>query len=352
MIRHRADPFEEEKVRSDSLLFLTAMRIGLGRTGLWLMTWAATATLALLAAMPWYQSLATATAHRYEPGSQVHSMDVNMRFDHRELLAGLGNWSSGSGALLAFMAVLLGIFAAGGWLQVILEATRGRSVRRFFYGGARYFLRFLRFWLLSMLVLGAARWFLFGWPFQKVVLGWICGLPASDWPHLQGFDSEASAVWIVWIQEGAFAVVFGLVLAWGIYTRTLVAVQNSRSVIATSLIAAGAMIRHPLATLRPLFLLFGLELLLIAIIGGITVSLLDDRLAEHASLATVIWTFVVGQMALMWREATRGAFYYSAVQISQDVIPESARSMPWESIGGPGGPQYPVGGDDDYIVQV
>ena len=45
------------------------------------------------------------------------------------------------------------------------------------------------------------------------------------------------------------------------------------------------------------------------------------------------------------------ARYHAAVKVSQEIVrrpPE--KPDPWEAIGGPGGPQYPVGEDDESYV--
>ena len=47
----------------------------------------------------------------------------------------------------------------------------------------------------------------------------------------------------------------------------------------------------------------------------------------------------------------RGAGYYAAIKVSQEIVRPLSRPDPWKSIGGPGGPQYPVGGGgDEYGV--
>ena len=61
----------------------------------------------------------------------------------------------------------------------------------------------------------------------------------------------------------------------------------------------------------------------------------------------------VGQLAIIWRQITRGAYYHCAGRVSQAlIVPTDAHPDPWSgTIGGPGGPQYPVN-DDGYHVSV
>ena len=64
---------------------------------------------------------------------------------------------------------------------------------------------------------------------------------------------------------------------------------------------------------------------------------------------------VVGQVALAWRCVVRGARYAAALQVSSQLVRPLARPDPWrKSIGGPGGPRYPIGGDeaDEYGVSL
>jgi hypothetical protein len=52
------------------------------------------------------------------------------------------------------------------------------------------------------------------------------------------------------------------------------------------------------------------------------------------------------------RVIVRGARYHAAVQISRQVVTPIARPDPWkDTVGGPGGPRYPIGGDD-HLVQI
>jgi hypothetical protein len=44
------------------------------------------------------------------------------------------------------------------------------------------------------------------------------------------------------------------------------------------------------------------------------------------------------------REILRGARYHASVKVSQEIVRRPAQQPdPWRAIGGPGGPQYPVG---------
>ena len=62
----------------------------------------------------------------------------------------------------------------------------------------------------------------------------------------------------------------------------------------------------------------------------------------------MIWMLLVlGLLALALREIIRGARYHSAVVVSKATIKSSHHTDPWQTIGAPGGPQYPVSESDD-----
>jgi len=128
------------------------------------------------------------------------------------------------------------------------------------------------------------------------------------------------------------------------------ALRGSRAAVWSGVCAFFFMLRHPIKTLRPHILLFLLELLVVTVIAGGVTRWLDETLATEPEPMTVVFMFAVGQLALMWREITRGARYYSALQVCREFLPIDAPDAS-RTIGGPGGPQYPVDDDgDEYEV--
>ena len=135
-------------------VFTRAVRAPLGRVPLWVLATLAMGALALPSAMLTYGTFDGVLGQRYEPGSVLRSLGSNFYIDSAKERAALDDAVSATGAVLAALAILFGIFTAGGWLQVFLERTEGHSVRRFFHGSARHFWRFARVFLL--VVVGAA----------------------------------------------------------------------------------------------------------------------------------------------------------------------------------------------------
>ena len=332
-------------------VFLGALRSALGRTSVWFVVWLLQVSLAILPAAAFYSWFRDVAAHRYAPGSLFANLDSTFRADHVEALGVLDSTNARLGAVLAVFAVVLSAFCAGGWLQVFLEQTRGHSLRRFFFGGSRYFGRFLRLAVLSLLVLGFVSWVVYGMPWQRFVLELGFGIPEGDTEKLHTLNSEWEAVRLFWLQDGTFALLFGLVLAWGDYTRTRLALHDTSSALWAGLCTLFAMLRHPIRTLRPLLALLAIELVVVLTAGAVA-SLIEDEMFETPVLLGAGFLFLIGQLVLMWRIVVRGARYHACVRVSRDIVRPISRPDPWKkSIGGPGGPRYPLEGDD-YVTSV
>lgn len=324
-------------------IFLHALRVAIGRTPVWLVAAGILALLALVQAAPWFSYYSAEIGAGYEPGSLVAALDETFRFDHRAKRETLEAATRSLGGVIALAAMLAGVFTAGGWLQVLLEHTQGESVRRFFYGGSRFFWRFARVALLSLVLLQLLGWLIYGRPWEWVILEKLCGLPKGD---LHAFDSELSARKVTLLQDGLFAVLFTLVLVWGDFTRTRLAAHGTRSAVWAGLCTATLLVAHPVRSLRPLALLWGIELAVLGIAWALT-DAIEDALGTGSSLASVAGLLAIGLGVHLWRTITRGARYAACVLVTRDQVRPLARPDPWKhAIGGPGGPRYPIDGDD------
>jgi hypothetical protein len=329
-------------------VFLGALRTTLGRTPIWLTCWIVPLFLALVLAVPWRGFYAGVLAHRYEPGSVLASMDEGFRFDHRAGLDSIQKSTAGIAAALALVVMLFGVFSGGGWLQVFLERTQGHSLRRFLWGGARYFWRFTRVWLVTLLSLALLSWVMYGWPW-KTALRLLVGAEDGD---LEVLASERSAVLVTWLQDGLYGLGFALLLAWGDYTRTRLALQDTRSAVWAGLCTWGLFLVHPVRTLRPMLVLFVLEVAVVLTVGRVARDL-GRGLGPESGAGALLLLFLLGQAALLWQGIARGARYHAAAQVSKALVPPLAQPDPWASrVGGPGGPQYPIDLTDDYGVSV
>ncbi len=333
-------------------VILEALRVSLGRPAVWLTTWLCMALIVLFLSMPWVGWF-EGVLGRYAPHSQFYGLSTVFQADHGTELGLLRGATGQTVAGVGFVALLLGVFAAGGWLQVILERTHGQSLRRFFLGGARYFWRFFRLLLLTLLLLHVLGWVLYEWPWKTLVLGGILGVPEHDYSSLETLSSERTVANLGFLRDGLYALGFSAVLVWGKYTRTRIALNDTSSALVSGIATTYTILRHPLMTLRPMILLALLEAGILIGLGYLT-GFFQDGFADNASLGGVLILFGLGQLALVVREALRGAGYCAAVRVSQDIVgPE--REETWEgSIGGPGGPRYPIGDadGDEYGVSM
>lgn len=331
---------------------LDALRTVLGRAPVWLAVFAFEVFLALAPALVFHGWMSEAIAHRYAPGALFANLESSFRFDQREELEVLGRAHGELGALLALAAMLFGCFSAGGWLQIFLERTHGESLRRFCLGGARYFWRFARLLLFTLVTLAGLAFVVYGWPWQRLVLGALLGVPASDFDALETLSSERIVFTLRFAQHTLFAAGFGLVLAWGDYARTRLALHDTSSAVWAGLTTWWTVLRHPVKTLAPYAWLFLLELVLVVGLGFFARSVELDlvRAPEAVGIGVL---FVLSQMALLWRVILRGARYHAAVSVSREIVRPIARPDPWkQSVGGPGGPRYPLDTDDEYAVSM
>jgi len=328
------------------LLSFEALRIALGRPPVWLAVWGVEMLLALPPALLLQAWLGSTIAHRYEPGSLFGDLDAYFRFDQRQEMETLGAATGALGAGLVLLAVLFGVFSAGGWLQVFLERTHGHSLQRFFLGGARYFWRFARLAMLTILLLSLITWLVHGPVWNRVVLEGLCGVPAHDFERLETFTSEWSAFLARAAQQAVYALAFALLLVWGDYSRTRLALHDTSSALWAGLCAAFTMLRHPVKTLRPFASLLAIEAALLAG-AGLLARAVEGEVANGGGLGGVALLLVLGQIALLWRIVLRGARYQAAVQVSREVVRPISRPDPWRaSVGPEGGPRYPIGGDE------
>ena len=323
--------------------FLHALNGAIGRTPLWMTTTGVLVLLALVAALPWFSWYHDAIDNRYEPGALLQSLDETFRFDHRENRAALEAGTASTGAVLALLAMLFGAFAAGGWLQVFLERTEGHSLRRFFYGGSRYFFRFFRVLLLTLLSLSLAGFVLYGLPWQWLVEDVLLGLGDEG---LEALTSELSARRVVFVQDGLFFLTAALILLWGDYTRARLAIHDTSSSVWAGLCSWVTILAHPIRVVRPMLLLWVAEAIVLWA-AWMASTRIEKRIDQPGDWLPLLLLLLTGLLVLSWRSIVRGARYAAALDISAQLVRPLARPDPWKSsVGGPGGPRYPIGGDE------
>lgn len=326
----------------------SALRNALARVPVWAVCWLVPLVLALALAVPWHGFAAETLAHRYEPGSLRRALDETFRVDHRATLELLRGGTASVAAALTLVVALFGVFAGGGWLQVFFERTQGHSLRRFLWGGARYFWRFARVALCGLVLLALLTWGFHGWPW-KAALRLFLGAQDGD---LEVLVSGRSALFVTWLQHGGYAAGVALLFAWGDLSRARIALLDARSAVWAGLCTLGLILLHPVRTLRPMALLLLLELGVVLVLGRLSRAL-SDGFGPDSGAWTLVAIFLLGQAALLARGIVRGARYHAAAQVSKQLVPLPVEPDPWAGrVGGPGGPQYPIDIADDYEVSV
>jgi len=335
--------------RSDSTpIFVRSLVRAFRRPIAWTFGLFALCGMSLVASLPVYRWFADTVKGSYDPSDQLHHLDVNFRTDHAEGLSQLFRTVGTSADWMMAVVVLIGVFSAGGWLRTLVD-PRGHAARRLFYaGGARYFWRFLRFAVVVIVLLG--------------IIGALLHHPdavrfhneaLAGWPEgkAERADSERAVVYVDWARDGLHLLLTFGVLWWASLVRTRVVLQNRRSVLLAAVQTTWLVLRHPIRTLRPLFLLTVVEGLLLLGLGGIG-RLINSGFEDGGSMWLVSGLFLTGAAMIAIGEIVQGARYAACVAVSRDFVRPIAID-PWgDRVGGPGGPQYPVGPDDDYTIAV
>lgn len=297
---------------------------------------------------PRYDFFEGVLGNRYAPGEEVYSLSQDFRTDHGSSLRALDAWTADAAAFVGFLAILVGLLAAGGWLQVLAGAGEGSMLRRMAFGGARFFWRYFRLLVLTLLVIAGWRELVYGDLWDQFVLQRWLGVPDHDLGRLETLASEAHKLRLDWAQHGLFALLFSVTLAWATYVRTRIALRDSWSVFLAGAASLWLLVRHPIQCLRPLLALLLVEAALVTGVLGQGARFLNHRLSlEAGGLGEVIGLFALGLAALVLGEVLRGAKYVATLEVSRALLPPIHRPDPWHTIGGPGGPQYPVDDDAD-----
>ena len=340
---------ERGRGRPDIPIFLLALRRAFVRPMAWVFSSVGVCALALALTLPVYSWVSGAVSTNYAPASQAFNMDAAFRTDHGQGLSQLYGSLATTAGWLALVAVLFGVFTAGGWLGTLLDSSRTSVTRRYFHGGVRYFWRFARLALLFLILADLAGRLFLGDVWRELVLegwmGWTDG-------NTELATSELTVRRLIWLQDGCYALTIAGLWTWATYARVRIALQSQSSVVFGSLRALGTLLRHPLQTLRPMALLFVVDFGFLLGCGAIAGPLLQEGLRDSASLWRVLALLALTVTTIVVRQIFDGARYAAALAVSERVV-RPMRADPWkERIGGPGGPQYPISDEDEFSVSM
>lgn len=287
--------------------------------------------LALPAALAWNDWLASALGGRYEPGELFANLSTSFRFDHRTDMARLGGTTGAWLALAALLAMLLGMFCAGGWAALAFDREEGAVLARGAAGGRRFFCRYLRVWLLTLLLLALWTWVMYDAPWRTVVYDWILRLAPGEGDRLENLVSEWSAVLVRGAQAVLYALGVALVLCCADYTRLRIAWRDARCVTWEFLAALAMLARRPWRTLAPLGALFSSEVLLVAG-ASVLARGIEGRLGlNQAGLGSVAALALLTALVLLLRCWLRGARYQAAAEIVASDVAPLARPFLWRT---------------------
>lgn len=326
----------------------TALRVTLGRVPLWFLVGCVPLVFGVIAAQGWVSFFERNIGGAYAPGEQLGWLTAPFRTDHA---AGLGELRAATGIMAAVMtvlAMLIGVFCAGGWLQVFLERTSGHSVDRFFHGGARYFWRFFRVLIGVLLFLALGKYLIYGDLWSTYVWEGLFEVKGANFENLQ---SEATARRLTWLQDGTMALWFAGVMVWADYLRTRLAFLGSRSVLWQGIATFFMLLVRPITTLRPMLVLLVFELLVLVGLGWLSAGI-NHGVDAGTGMATVWLLAGLSVLGVFWKAIVNAARYHAAVQVVRVVVEPLGVEDPWENtVGGPGGPRYPVG-QEEYAVSI
>jgi len=286
--------------------------------------WAIAAALELALALPpallWQQWLRGALADHYAPGELFGNLSSIFRFDQRAALGALGSDASLWMGFAALLVMLLGAFFAGGWTQLAFDEQQGQVLARAGTGARRYFWRYVRVWLVTLVLLSLWSWMLFDWPWQKVVLGWILGLPPSTGDRLEALTSEWSAVAVRLTQAGIYALGVALLLCCADYVRLRIAWRDGRSAILSWFGAAWMVLCAPLRTLAPLGAIFLIELVILAGASWFSRGFEGAVGAGQGGLGAVSVLALTTVALALLRCWLRGARYLAAAVVVRETV--------------------------------
>lgn len=283
--------------------------------------------LALPMALAVHGWMSGAIANRYEPGELFTNLSTVFRFDQRAEWAQLSSHNAGMGAALAFAAMLAGMFMAGGWASMAFsDEYRARTA---LHGGVRFFGRYFRVWLWTLVVLALWSWIMFGAPWRSGVLGLGAGLPEGDWDRMETFTSEWSAVGLRMAQGGIYVLGIAVILAVGDYARLRVAWRDACFVSQEYWGAWWLVISRPWRMLYPLIGVGLLEAALVFVVGMGARWIEGQVGTNQAGMGGVAALMALSVILVNVRCWCRGARYALAARVVEREVAPLPKPFAW-----------------------
>ena len=221
---------------------------------------------------------------------------------------------------LGVFYLLFNIFLTGG-IVAALSVEHRVAFRRFFHDAARYFWRFLRLFVLLIVVVGA------------LMAGYGAGLnPQIEKLQEAAVTDRAAFLWRV-SSVAVLLIVMSLVLMVFDYAKVRTVVERRRSVFIATILAFAFSVRRFWQTIP----LFFLNLLILCLLFG--VYLVVRSQFSNATTVSLICLFVVQQLFVLsriWMRlsffSTQLAYYNSAHESSPSELPAPSLSAPTDRV--------------------
>lgn len=222
--------------------------------------------------------------------------------------SGLQSLLENSLAPLMLLAGLLGLFVCGGWMNLAVRGHDESALGQFMRGGGRFFGRFLRTWILALLLFAGVTWLVWDYPGQAVR---DVFLPAGDLRP----ESEATLRNVDRIQELVYFILILFIEVIVDVSRASIVVGHRRSACLSLLRGFGHFVAHPFRISLLLSVGYGLEL--VWLFGG---AFLVQQL-DLSLLWLAVW-FPFGRIAFRGARFAGLAALYAEYRRSTTPDPE------------------------------
>jgi hypothetical protein len=206
-------------------------------------------------------------------------------------------------AWITLLAMFVHTFLAGGILSRVREPKGKFSALSFFGGCGKYFLRFLRLFIISCIVLLV----------MTLVMGSLVGFLVSS--LTKHATSEVTDFWVRIAGAVVFLIPFIVLLMVADYTRIQVVVRDERSILKT----AWRSMKFVLSRLLKTFVLQ--ILLLVVCIVLFAIYLWLDLTIGMTSAGTILVMLILQQLYMISRAWTKVMIYVSEMSLYESLQP-------------------------------
>ena len=283
--------------------FTTGLRRASSEPKMVLVLYLLNVLFAIPLAMAWRSALDLGLGRSMDSSQLMQGLDFLVLQDfmnlHREALSAV--LAQMSWAVFVFM--LVNTFLAGGILAVVSFPGGKFSASTFFSGCAKYFGRFLRLFIVFVILLAVVG----------LLMAGICGFLAQA--LTQNAVSEITYIWVTIAAIVLFLIPMMLIIMIADYAKVSVALSDEHAMLKTVGRSAKFVFRHLFGTI-------GLELLMLLIpISLFAVYLFLDLSIGMATELTIVLMFVIQQGFMVLRAWTKVFFLTGELEFYKTLQP-------------------------------